>query len=115
MASVAYQAYKKGSFTLFPKNPKRDFVYIKDVVNANLMAARLDRGVFDVGYGKAVSFEELVDGINIEYNYTTEDKIPSWYQYHTCADKNMRLPGWNPTYNVIDGTFDYHKYLKNNE
>tara|TARA_R110000803_G_scaffold188684_1_gene251142 strand:+ start:175 stop:960 length:786 start_codon:yes stop_codon:yes gene_type:complete len=112
MASVAYQAYKKGSFTLFPKNPKRDFVYIKDVVNANLMAARLDRGVFDVGYGKAVPFEELVDGMNIEYNYTTEDKIPSWYQYHTCADKNMRVPGWDPIYNVIDGTFDYLNKLK---
>jgi ADP-L-glycero-D-manno-heptose 6-epimerase len=114
MASVAYQAYKKGSFTLFPKNPKRDFVYIKDVVNANLAAAKLDRGVFDVGYGKAVPFEKLVEGMGINYDYTTEDKIPSWYQYHTCANINMRIPGWEPYYPVVDGTFDYLKYLSNN-
>ncbi len=112
MASVAYQAYKKGSFTLFPKKPKRDFVYIDDVVNANLAAAKLDRGVFDVGYGEAVLFEDLVSGMGINYNYTTEDKIPSWYQYYTCADKKMRVPGWVPKYNVKKGTKKYYGKLK---
>jgi len=112
MASVAYQAYKKGTFTLFPKNPKRDFVYIDDVVKANLAASKLDRGVFDVGYGKAVAFEDLVSGMKIEYNYTTEDKIPSWYQFYTCANKNMRIPGWKPKFNVKNGTKDYRKRLK---
>ncbi len=109
MASVAYQAYQKGSFTLFPNKPLRDFIYIKDVVNANLAAFKLDRGVFDVGYGEPMLFEDLVSGMGIKYDYTTEDKIPSWYQYYTCADKNMRIPGWEPYYPVSDGTFDYIK------
>ena len=113
MASVAYQAYKKGSFTLFPKKPERDFVYINDVVSANIAASKLDRGVFDVGYGKPMLFEDLISGMGIKYDYTTEDKIPSWYQYYTCADRNMRVPGWEPYYNVVDGTFDYLKQLKN--
>jgi len=112
MASVAYQAYKKGSFTLFPKNPKRDFVYIDDVVNANLAAAKLDRGVFDVGYGEAVLFEDLVSGMGVKYDYTTEDKIPSWYQYYTCADKKMRVPGWVPKYDVNKGTKKYYERLR---
>ena len=107
MASVAYQAYKKGSFTLFPKNPKRDFIYIDDVVAANLAAFKLDRGVFDVGYGEATPFEDLVSGMGIEFNYTTEDKIPGWYQFYTCADKNIRIPGWEPKYNVKQGTKNY--------
>ena len=107
MASVAYQAYKKGSFTLFPKNPKRDFIYIDDVVTANLAAFKLDRGVFDVGYGEAMPFEDLVSGMGIEFNYTTEDKIPGWYQFYTCADKNIRIPGWEPKYNVKQGTKNY--------
>ena len=111
MASVAYQAYKKGSFTLFPKNPKRDFVYIKDVVNANLAAAKLDRGVFDVGYGKANSFENLVSGMEIEFNHTTEDKIPNWYQHFTQADKSKFIPGWKPLWNIQKGTKEYKKYL----
>ena len=107
MASVVYQAYKKGSFTLFPKNPKRDFIYIDDVVAANLAAFKLDRGVFDVGYGEATPFEDLVSGMGIEFNYTTEDKIPGWYQFYTCADKNIRIPGWEPKYNVKQGTKNY--------
>jgi len=113
MASVAYQAYQKGSFTLFPNKPLRDFIYIKDVVNANLAAFKLDRGVFDVGYGEPMLFEDLVDGMGIKYDYTTEDKIPSWYQYYTCADRNMRIPGWEPYYPVSDGTFDYIKCILN--
>ena len=42
MASVAYQTFikhKKGiECKLFPKNPTRDFVYVKDVVSANIYA-----------------------------------------------------------------------------
>ena len=112
MASVAYQAYQKGSFTLFPTKPLRDFVYIDDVVNANLAAFKLDRGVFDVGYGKASSFEDLVSGMGIKFNYTTKDKIPNWYQYYTCANKNMRIPGWVPKFNIKKGTSNYKNNLK---
>jgi|TARA_B100001778_G_C18599684_1_gene636591 ADP-L-glycero-D-manno-heptose 6-epimerase len=112
MASVAYQAYQKGSFTLFPKKPLRDFVYISDVVNANLAAFKLDRGIFDVGYGEPALFEDLVGGMGIKFNHTTEDKIPGWYQFYTCADKNMRIPGWKPEYNVQQGTFLYRNNLK---
>ena len=111
MSSIAYQAYKKGSFTLFPKKPERDFIYIDDIVSANIAASKLDRGIFDVGYGEATSFEELVEGMGIEFTYTTEDKIPSWYQYFTCANKNMRIPGWEPFSNVRAGTHQYKKYL----
>jgi hypothetical protein len=48
----------------------------------------------------------------IEFTYTTEDKIPSWYQYYTCANKNMRIPGWEPFFHVRAGTYQYSKYLK---
>jgi len=42
MASVAYQMFVKHNkgedILLFPKKPKRDFVYVKDVVSANIHA-----------------------------------------------------------------------------
>ena len=38
MASMAYQAYKKGEVYLFPGGPTRDFIYIEDVVKANITA-----------------------------------------------------------------------------
>lgn len=109
MASVAYQAKKAGKFKLFPKNPKRDFVYIADVVHANLHAMSLERGVFDVGFGKAETFESLVEGMEISYTYHAEDKIPSWYQFYTKADKLKFMPGWRPEWDVESGTRDYRE------
>lgn len=40
----------------------RDFVFVKDVVNANLLAMRKDlQGVFNVGTGKEISVNELAE------------------------------------------------------
>jgi len=111
MASVAYQAWKAGKFKLFPGDIRRDFVYIDDVVHANIHAATLERGVFDVGTGQAESFNNLVSGMGISYEYHTEDKIPNWYQYFTQADKNKFMPGFSPAYKVHNGTEQYKKYL----
>lgn len=115
MASVSYQAYKKGSFKLFPKKPKRDFIYVKDVVNANMKAMKCESGVYDVGCGKAVGFETFMEILDIPYTYTSEDKIPDWYQFYTCADKNKWVPGWKPEYSASSGCEDYKKYLEQYE
>lgn len=111
MASVAYQAHEAGKFKLFPGDIKRDFVYIKDVVHANIHAMTLERGVFDVGTGTAETFESLVDGMKIPYEFHTADKIPNWYQYLTQADKDKFMPGWSPLYRVHQGTKEYREGL----
>jgi len=112
MASVAYQAWIAKKFMLFPGDIKRDFIYIDDVVNANIHASTLERGVFDVGTGKADTFQNLVDGVGIPYEYHSKNKIPSWYQHFTQADKNKFMPGWEPLYNVHSGTEKYRDYLR---
>src|SRR3989304_10064702 len=44
---------------------KRDFVYIRDVVKATLMAASAERsGIYNVGSGRATSFNELIALLN---------------------------------------------------
>ena len=111
MASVAYQAWKAGKFKLFPGEIKRDFVYINDIVSANLHAMKLERGVFDVGTGEAQTFEDLVSGMRIEYDFHSKEMIPSWYQYFTQADKSKFMPGWSPVYNIPAGTKEYRRYL----
>ena len=111
MASVAYQSYLQGDFKLFPGEIRRDFVFIDDVVEANLQAMKLDRGLFDVGTGNAEKFEDLVGGMNIQFDYHTEDKIPKWYQFFTQADRKKFIPGWEPLYNVKKGTKLYREYL----
>ena len=111
MASVAYQAWKAGKFKLFPGNIKRDFIYITDIIRANLHAITLEKGVFDVGTGKAETFQSLVEGIQIPYNYHSKDKIPNWYQHFTQADKSKFMPGWKPLWNIQKGTKEYKNYL----
>jgi len=70
----------------------RDFIYVKDVVQAYIkaMELELDYDVFNVGFGKSYSLNELIllinklTGKNIEAKYV-ENPIKN-YVYHTLAD-----------------------------
>ncbi len=112
MASVACQAYKAGKFKLFPSLPKRDFVFVEDVVRANLHSLQplSPHGVFDVGLGFAHSFEEVLDYIEIPYTYRRAEDIPKGYQFYTCADSSKFLPEYKPT-SLVDGLQRYKEYL----
>jgi nucleoside-diphosphate-sugar epimerase len=119
MASIFYQAYSKSklqeSFFLFPGKPKRDFVYIKDVVEANLHSLNIFDGisgsVFDVGTCEARMFEEGLDLLEIRYKYHEQSRIPKGYQMHTCADEDKLLPGWKPNHDLRSGIREYKEYL----
>ena len=113
MASVAYQGRSKGTFKLFPKEPKRDFVYIDDVVDATLYPIfnNIEKGVYEVGTGKARSFEDVLDLMEIGYEYRDEKDIPEGYQFFTQADENCFMDGWKPRYNLEDGIKKYKSYL----
>ena len=111
MASVAYQAWEKGKFKLFPKEPVRDFVYVDDIVSANIHAIDSPKGIYEVGSGEARTFEDVLDNVEIKYTYHSEDKIPSWYQFYTKSDKFKWLPGWKPKYKLEDGIEKYLDYI----
>ena len=113
MSSIAYQAYKQGVFKLFPKKPKRDFVYIKDVVSATLypLTNEVPSGIYEVGSGEARIFEDVLDNLEISYTYRNEIDIPEGYQYYTESDSKKWMPGWTPKYNIETGIKAYKKYL----
>jgi len=119
MASVAYQMYKRNqngdNIKLFPKKPLRDFVYVKDVVAANIYAFenwnRVCGSWYEVGSGEARGFEDKLDIMNIPYTYHPESIIPEGYQFYTCSDNYMWMPGWHPEYNLESGLKDYLGYL----
>lgn len=119
MASVAYQMYikdvKNMKVKLFPFNPKRDFVYINDVVDSNIFAyenyLNIPPGFYDVGYGEARSFEDVMDILHIRYSYHDDSEVPKGYQFYTCSNKNKWLPNWEPKYNLEDGLKDYVNWL----
>ena len=120
MASLAYQSYVKNmngeECKLFPKKPTRDFVYVKDIVSANMFAFlnynELNKKYYDVGSGEYRSFEDVLDNLDIPYTYHDEKMIPEGYQFFTCSDKNKWMEGWNPEYNLEKGIEDYKNYLE---
>lgn len=119
MASVAYQMHLKKmkgeKVYLFPKKPRRDFVYVKDVVNANIFAWENYQNsygkYYEVGSGVAMGFEDVLDHMEIVYEYTDEKNIPVGYQFYTCSDKNKWLKDWTPKWSLKDGINDYKNFL----
>ena len=120
MASVAYQAFKKyyidksiKFMELFPGNPKRDFIYVDDVVNANIHAMEMDKGgTFDIGTTTPVGFEIFMDYFNIPYTHTDKSAIPEGYQFFTRAETKNILTNWFPEYGIKDRINDYKEYLQ---
>lgn len=121
MASVAYQFFIKNSqgekCKLFPKKPSRDFVYVRDVILANLHAVEnyfeLNKNYYDVGSGESRTFEDVLNIMEIPFDYHHEDLIPRGYQFFTCSDKNKWMKNWEPQYTLEKGLKEYKEYLLN--
>lgn len=78
------QVKKQGKFIINDEIPKRDYLYIDDLIQACLLAMRYSKGfkIFNVGYGSAFSVKEIIEIINQCYGR----KIP-W--------ESLRLPRKN--------------------
>jgi ADP-L-glycero-D-manno-heptose 6-epimerase len=119
MASIIYQSLVKyqndEEMKLFPGNPKRDFVHVEDVVNANIYALtnyfKLDRKFYEVGVGEVSTFEYIMNTVGIPFSYYDESEIPGNYQFFTKSDKGKWMKGWQPKYNLKEGIEEYKEYF----
>jgi ADP-L-glycero-D-manno-heptose 6-epimerase len=74
---------------------KRDHIYVKDCVEANLKAMGAPSGVYNVGTGIGTSFNELVKvlsevlGKDLEIEYFDMPYDPKTYQMNTQADTKI--------------------------
>ena len=101
---------------------KRDFVYVKDCVEANIRALLTEKknGIVNIGTGKARSFNELLDvikkalGVEVETEYF--DNPYPFYQNYTQADltQTSEILGWVPETQIEDGVPEYIRWLKEN-
>ena len=124
VASMMYQLYLQMKAGRRPRIFKfgeqaRDFVYIKDVVRANLNA--LDAagfGVCNVASGRPENFNKVVDclnkalGLDLAPEYI--ENPYAFYQNKTHADlrrAKARL-NYRPEWNLEDGIADYVKELE---
>jgi nucleoside-diphosphate-sugar epimerase len=73
----------------------RDFVYVKDVVSANILAAKKGSGILNVGTGKETSIIDIANSMDTKIIYLPHRLgDPN----HSCAENDrLRLLGWKPT------------------
>ncbi|MDE2485728.1 MAG: NAD-dependent epimerase/dehydratase family protein, partial [candidate division NC10 bacterium] len=94
----------------------RDFVYVKDVVEATLLAAEAGRsGVYNVGSGRSTSFNEVIallnNALGTDHDPDYFDNPYPFYQPHTEADVTLARAdlGYAPRYPIDRGIAEYVK------
>jgi ADP-L-glycero-D-manno-heptose 6-epimerase len=118
-ASMIYQLYLQMSAGRRPRifkwgEQRRDFIYVKDVVDATLRAREAKRNtVVNVGTGQSTSFNEVIEALNeglgtrLEPDYF--DNPYDFYQNFTQADmtRTKREIGFEAKYSTREGILDY--------
>ncbi len=97
----------------------RDFVYVKDVVRANMIALEKEKeGVYNISTGEETSVNEI-------FNYLKEitgkelpekhGKAKEGEQRRSCLDysRAKKELGWKPEYNTKDGLKETVEWFKN--
>ena len=120
-ASMIYQLAQQMKAN---KNPRifkygeqsRDFVYVKDVVDATIKTIRAkESGIVNVGTGVATTFNRIIKILNevLGTSYEPEyfDNPYSFYQNETRADikRAEELLGFKARYSIEEGIKDYFK------
>lgn len=124
-ASMMYQLYNQMKQGYRPKifkmgEQERDFVYIKDVVKANMCALNnaKESCVVNVGTGIPRNFNDIVKCLNNELRLNLApdyiDNPYSFYQMKTQADISYTTEkiGYTPDYTLEKGIADYVKVLE---
>lgn len=116
---LGIQAINKQKVRLFKHGEqKRDFVYVGDVVQANVKAMQAkESGVYNVGFGTAREFghiaqilKEHLGDFEIEYF----DNPYKFYQNHTEADiqSSREMLGYTPEFTLEKGIAAYIDEIK---
>ncbi len=122
VVQFGHQLLKGERIKLFEGSDKilRDFIYIEDVVQANIKAMKPKKsGIYNVGTGKARSFQDIADivsselGIKRDYEYIKNPYVGQ-YQFFTEADisDTKEFLGYEPKYELEDGIRSYIPEIK---
>ncbi len=103
---------KTGAVKLLDPRPKRDFIYVEDVVSAFKIAVEnndIKFNHFNVGFGKSYSVNEVVEIVNQLYNNSLHIEFSREKRKNevldTVADitKAKSLLHWIPTIDLVEG------------
>ncbi|MCE9589548.1 MAG: NAD-dependent epimerase/dehydratase family protein [Planctomycetes bacterium] len=125
---MASMIYKLALQMLEGKNPRvfrdgsqaRDHVHVHDVVSATIAASAdgVTSGVYNVGAGKATTFNQVIDALNEALG----TKLPAEYfenpypftQDYTCADISRTRSNlkWSPRFDPRQAIIEYARQLR---
>jgi dTDP-L-rhamnose 4-epimerase len=101
-------------------NQIRDYINIKDVVEANLLVLdkdEINHDIYNVGGGKAYTVKQFYDKVLKIFNKNIQPKIPGEYRYgdtrHIYSDiSKLKKLGWEPMIPIEQSINEYKQYLK---
>lgn len=104
------QAIKKDAITVKDLVPKRDFVFLEDLIEALLLCVgKRGYSVYNIGSGMSLSVKEIIDviqnALHIDKPILCEEKIRKNEIMDVIADigKAKSELGWNPQYSFERG------------
>ena len=100
---------------IFDLKPKRDFVYIEDVVDALILSLKIKNGFhrFNIGSGESFSVEQIIQMIQKIYGsklkISCQEKTRRNEVNNVVADIShaRKVLKWNPNYNFYEGLKEY--------
>lgn len=115
------KALKGESITVFGKGIRtQDFVYVKDVINANILAWKNGKGAYNISSGKETSMKELAEVVakvfngkkpNIIFVEREEDSS----RFFLNISKARKEIGYNPKFSLEKGLIDFKQGGYQNE
>ncbi len=103
---------KRGKVELFDPQPKRDYVFVDDAVEAYLKAAQYKEKsyeIFNIGSGKSYSVQEVVEmiskltGKKIDVTYSNKRRKNEIMDCKADYSKAEKLLGWTPRVTIEEG------------
>lgn len=100
-----------GKIELKDSKPKRDYIFVSDLIDALIEAGKLNGNfeIFNIGCGKSYSVKEIVDkiiqlyGKNAKINYENERRKNEIMDVIADIRKARAMLGWKPKVNIEVG------------
>ena len=100
-----------GKIELKDSEPKRDYIYISDLISALIEAGKFDGNfeIFNIGYGKSYSVKEIVEkivqlyGKGVKINYKNERRKNEVMDVVADIGRAGTMLGWEPRVSFEEG------------
>ena len=118
--TIMSQLHKK-TIKLKDKNPKRDYIYIKDIINAYIKCLNMSGhkfSIFNIGSGKSYSVETIANMIiteskkDISVEFEESDRINEVMDLMYDIKKANKILKWKPKYSLRNGIKEMIKQNK---